>query len=682
MDEKRTTITTQSGNHLTAAALFIAGVALATWVAEPFFGWGAGPELGLGILTLKRVSLFGYPLIEMLGRLGAAVPAGGIEFSAAAAFAVLFGLTLVFIHSAASRISGSSAAGVLAAVSFASFAPALGCFRTWSKDGWTLFLAAALLDAGMKIFQEERKKSGLLFISLISGIGLFHSGFIFVGGLALLIAAGFRTEGRPGAAHWAAAILILASISTITAFLFLRPPLYVNWTSPLAPWLGELAPMGSLADLVFSGLGLSMAPYRLLELLQMLSGAYLPALVAACVGAVLCRRPVGRLFIILWAGLGLSGVLQLAGEPSAEGTNLALFVLFLSIAAAHGAAVLVERIFKNSPRASAAATATVCFALALIPAFFFKSQLMILHSAGSRDYYINLLKTMKRDGLFFAETKEDPLFGLQYMRQFRNVRPDIEIVYPDYLLNRAYRKFLARKESDVLTPSEYQYNVILKQLASAMPNTGGKKLSIQIRKRIKEGVISMMQENLLLTNFRRRQLYFNRIDRLFTSKLYYLMQFAPNEFLFNFRPQSVILIDVDMLARQADRPYAADPTAGKLMSVFYENVAENYFTQKKYGPAVTMLETAMKLDPGNIQARFFLGIIYKNWGRYSDSIAQYQEALRLLDRKRLHGRQESNDLFMLERIYTELNMPGKAEKFRQLISPEGEPGLAPGMSQP
>ena len=182
---------TKAESHVTAALLFLAGTALSLWTSAPFFGWGAGPETGLGAMTLKRVSLFGYPLAQTAGRLSSLIPTDSPEFSAALLFAVLFGLTLVFIYKSAARISNFNAAGVLASVAFASFPQSVAAFQSCSKDGWTLFLMSLLFFTAVNYFRQPGKQA-LCALTFAAGIGMFHSGFLSIAGLALITAAAVK----------------------------------------------------------------------------------------------------------------------------------------------------------------------------------------------------------------------------------------------------------------------------------------------------------------------------------------------------------------------------------------------------------------------------------------------------------------------------------------------------------
>ena len=140
-------------------------------------------------------------------------------------------------------------------------------------------------------------------------------------------------------------------------------------------------------------------------------------------------------------------------------------------------------------------------------------------------------------------------------------------------------------------------------------------------------------------------------------------------------------MEINALLDQADKTAAYDTETRRLAAVFYENIGENFFTQQRYRPAVQMFETGAKLDPHNISCHFFLGLVYKSWGRFDDAISQYQTTLLLLDEKQRAGRQDSNDIFMYDRVYTELDKPTEAEKYRNLVMPEGNV-MPPGMTRP
>jgi len=663
---------------VTAAVIFLAGSGLALWLAAPFFGWGSGPEMGFGAMTLRRVSLLGFPLVESIGRLSASIPSDAPEFSSAILFSIMFGLTMVFIYNTASRLSGLAAAGVLAAVSFASYPPAVECFLTCSADAWSLFLASAMFAAATDYF-GRRSKSGFLFMILAAGLGMFQNGFFAIALIALIVYIASGASGAKTAlSAWAAAALIVSFCSIPLIFLIFRPPLFINWTTKLTPWLDVIS-LKELPSLLFAGVNFRIIPFHFIEMSQRLTGAYLPLFAAAAIGIVLQPRPRSAAIIILYCAAGISALFLLLTAQPSGGVYPALFFLFLSIAGAQGAALIISKIIPLSKASFAAGF--LCLILAAIPAAAYHSKIAELRPSHSRNLLLSYFKTMKRDAILILDVRDEPLYGLNYLQQFRGFRPDADIITTDYFLRKKYRAMIRKQISASVIPDEKQYQQMMKQVTAIMPDTGGQKLNPYILRRIATGIITMLQENMLFTNFTRRPLYFNRVDGFFSSNLYILMQFAPDGYLFHLRPQNDVALNIDAHLELARKARSFDPESRRLIAVYYENIGENFFTQQRYEPATRMLEAASKLDPNNISCHFFLGLVYKYWGRYDGAVEQYQAALRLLDRKKLRGIQDSMDIFMYERIYTELGMPEKAEKYNKLVSPEGNM-LPPGMKRP
>lgn len=662
--------------------LYLAGFAAALWIAAPFFGWGGGPEMGLGLMSLGKVSLFGYPLAETVGRLAAFLPTDAPEFSSAVAGAVLLGLTLVFICMAVEKLSGSAAASVLASGSFLAFPGTLQCFQNVSPDGWTLFLTSAIAAASINHFKQPSRRSFAL-MSLLIGAGILHHGFLLLAGLGTLALAVVKMgkRERPAAVFSGFFFTTVGLIPSV--FLVLRPPIFVNWSSPLAPWLGEFEPVGSIPNLLLGGLSFGTVLSGGYQLAQVLSGAYLPLLAAAAVGFIFQADRKKSETVFVWGLLGLAMLFELLGARSATSFHLTLFILFLSMAGAHGLSVIFAYMFPGREPDASAAAKLVFLALAAVPVFLGIPQARHIRADGTRDFLFTMLKSMRRDALLVADAKGDPLYGLGYLQQYRGMRRDVAIIFPEYFPRRAYRKYLRSSfRSDVLILNEDQYKKILQQVVGMIPQSLGGNPGAHFKERLVEGVLSLLDDYIILRNFAGRPIYFNRIDRLFTSRFYSIYQFMPSGLVFFLRsePQPVFVDEV--LAAAVHKPFR-DQASRRLVADYFENIGENFFKQERWKTAADFFEAGAKLDPDNIPCNFFLGLIYKQFGRYDDAVTKFKAVLRLLKKKELSGVRDNMDILMYERIYTELNMPQKAEKYRLLVEPEGmPPPLPPGMIQP
>ncbi|HOX28730.1 MAG TPA: hypothetical protein PLQ76_06210, partial [bacterium] len=136
------------------------------------------------------------------------------------------------------------------------------------------------------------------------------------------------------------------------------------------------------------------------------------------------------------------------------------------------------------------------------------------------------------------------------------------------------------------------------------------------------------------------------------------------------------------LAALSKDPLVKDPVGRRIVASFMENTAENFFTQQRYDSAGPLLENCSKIDPDSLSCRFFLALVLKKWGKYNESLKSFEASLKLLNAKSLAGNLDSNDLYMYERIYMELNKPDMADKYRKYIDTGGTPNPANGNSAP
>jgi hypothetical protein len=655
---------------VTVSILYLAGVAAGLWFAAPFFGWGTGPETGFGLMALKNVSLLGYPLPEMIGRIAVAVPAGSAEFSSATAGAVLLGLTLVFIFAAVLNLGGSRAAGAAASVSFLVFPGTLGSFQNVSPSGWTLFLGAALAAAAVGFFKQRNRRSFLI-LAFAAGVGMFHHGFLFIAGLGALAVSVYVMDKKDRAGNVALGVTAAALGIAPLVFLVLRTPLFVNWTSKLAPWIGVLSPMGSIPLLLLGGIERGPLLSGAYQLSQPLSREYLPLFVAAALGIVLHRerRRVENIFV--WSCLALAALFVIFGASLATQFNLTILIMFLAICGAVGFSAILEPGLKARGGASSVAAGLVFLLVAAAPVFLGMPRTDRLRADGTRDYYLTMLKSMRRDALFVADVREDPLYGLDYLQEYKGLRQDIAIVRTDCFTAKAYRKyFRSAIQTDVVMMGEEQYTKALEQVSTLVPKALGGTPTPQFRQRLIDGILSMVDEFFLFSNYARRPVYFNRIDRLFTTKFYSMMQFMPASLVFYLRSEPQPVIDEEILALAKRRSFS-DAGSRRLIAGYYENIGENFFTQERFGPAAAFFEAGLKLQPDNIPCNFFLGLIYKKFGRFDDAVNKYYRTLTLLKKKELGGVRDNNDVLMYARIYTELNMPEKANEYYRLVVPDG-----------
>jgi len=241
------------------------------------------------------------------------------------------------------------------------------------------------------------------------------------------------------------------------------------------------------------------------------------------------------------------------------------------------------------------------------------------------------------------------------------------VVRPPFIINEPYRKSIRLLAAgQEIIPSEVHYKALLEQLAGIAPST--QKPSRVVRERLLDGLVSIMHETLLFMNYPSRPVYYNKIEKLVTSRLYKLMQFHPEGFLFKLSSEPQ-LISMEELAALGKHPAAAGNAGSAIVSDFISETAQNFWSQKRIAPALELFRTCTSLHPRNIECGFFTGLILKQQGDYAESEKHFYQTLKLLDEKSMTGPTETIDMFMYERIYTELGMLDEAEKYRRLSQP-------------
>jgi hypothetical protein len=667
-----------------AALAFIAAYALALTRADSFFGWGNGPEFGLGSAVLGKISFFGYPIPQVLGRAAGTLPLDSFEFASAIAASIIFAMSATLIFSAviiaAGRGFSGIAGGAVAAAAFCASPEIAAQFRTLSPGAWTVFLAAAALASCMWAASKPGPRPLAVFV-FAAAAGAFHHGVLPL--LAIAVALPSALRGRFGPvkpAYIVAAVFIaLASLSPMFFAVF-RPPIYVNWDMPLAPWLGYDAPVVNPAPLIFRGVEAANFLYGGSALLRLAFSSF-PAIVAlGAVGTALRRDRADASIPGLWAAAGIAAAAALASPENSRETHLALAAVPLIAAGSAGVAELVKLAAPRSSALKTSAVCAICAAIAIFPFTVNSDKLADMKHDGSGKFADTILKTADRDAVLVIDHKPDPLFSLEYLQGARNLRSDIVVIRPPFIINEPYRKMTRLiTHGETIIPSEEHYLALLEQLAGIAPST--QKPSRVVRERLLDGLVSIMHETLLFMNYPARPVYYNKIEKLVTSRLYKLMQFHPEGFLFKLSsgPQ---LISMEELTALGSHPAAAGNAGRAVVSDFISETAQNFWSQKRTAPALQLFKTCSKIHPRNIECGFFSGLILKQQGDYSEAEKHFYQTLKLLDEKGMSGPAETIDMFMYERIYTELGMLDEAEKYRRLSQPGMPANIVPPVTPP
>ncbi len=666
--------------NILPALLFLGTFLLGLIKMSGGVGWGVSPELAAGIAVQKKVTLLGHPVLEMLGRFSYAIPFTEKNACVNLLSVLLFSLFIVFIFYAVKELSHSTA-GSFAAVAAIYFIPGLPeYFVSLSPGAWTLFLYALILFLGAKALIESSAASIYCFL-LAAGIMLLNSGFtaffiLFL--LTLIIINNTRKFKEKGFVFSAVAFAALSTIPL--TYLVTMDALYVNFESRLPPWLGVLAPASNIASRIMNPGDASEMLHNFIALAHVVSGPYFLFLIGWLAAIVFFNKQFKGKWALMW-GLPLPALLFLLFcNIDARSFYLAVFNISLCISGTCCVAVAVQ-----STAMSIGAKKTAIAAVGIIflaPVVFFNSHNVKLSASDySEEFLRELALGMRRDALILIDPGPDHLYGISFMQIANKQRRDISVVYPYYLIKSSYRKYVrASQGAGVVIPSEDDYEKILKQLSAIIPATGGGSSKL-LKRRVIEGTVGMIYETMSVQNSIRRSVYFNRIDSLFSSRLYPFMQFAPSSYTFRLNIYGKDPIEFADLLELAKSKLADDPVVRKITAVYFQNIGEHFYTDERYEPAVSVLEAAAGLDPDNISSRFFLGIIYKQWGQYDRAEFNLQQALALLFKKKRDGREQSNDIYMIARIYNELGMREESEKYENMVQPGQAPGSIPGAIQ-
>lgn len=655
------------------AAVYLAAFGLCLNRIGSGFGWGGSPELAAGAALQKKVTLLGFPLLELLGRLSYALPFVESEIRLNVLSALFFGLFIVFIFYSIKELAHTTA-GAAIAVAAVFFIPGLtGYFNTLTPAAWSLLLFSLLLFVASKALTADRPAHAYLFI-LFAGISILNSGLTAIFILLSATAIVLKKSGELLKKEFILAAAFFAVLSSIPmAYLATMDALYINFDTRLPPWLGELAPASNIASRVFNPGDAGEILFNFKTFAGVVAGPYITFFVAWLVGVIFFnRRFVGK-WMIAW-GLPLAAAFMLLfGSTDMREFYSQTLMLALCVSGVCGVAVIFHSTAMD-PVMKKVSITVLCLALFAPATYYNYSDLSFGPDDRSKMFIEKTLLTMRRDSLLFVDPAPDHLYGVHYMRLVHNKRRDIDVLYPNHLINTSYRKYVrAAHGAGVAIPSEDDYEKILKQLSAIVPATTGGS-SKHIRRRVIEGTVGMLFETTSVQNSNRRPVYFNRIDRLISSRIYPFLMFFPSDYLFRLNIYGTEAFEFSRFVELARSPLAADPVVREMTAIYFQNIGEHFFKEERYEPAVSVLEAAAGLDEENISSRFFLGIIYKQWGQYDKSELNFRQALELLLEKRSMGREHSNDIFMMSRIYNELGMREKAEKYENMVQPDQAPG--------
>lgn len=694
-------------------------------------GWGETPEIALACATLKRAAFFGFPLFQTLcSAFSAALPFDSEAFEFGVFAAALFGLCGVATFSVVKNLSGCPWAGVAASVAFMLRFSGMSFFAALSPASWSfflLFIIVALL-VEFVLCGDRRVFIALVFVC---GLAAFHSGATLLLSVCALGVAIFGDRKYLSAPlPWAPIAFVLLASSAAMIFVAMRPPLIINFTSALPPWLGMFAPGENAVSRILNFGGLRDIVSGFLALSRIFAGPFFAFAVCWLATVFFSRRPAPAKYIY-FAPIPFALMLMLTKPENREFYTEFLFFLLLALGAAG-----IHDAFGDAGSSKKASPVPLLILLAgLVPPlylnfgpavkqnFFPREQmarellktsnrdetlfsgdetasyteiyrsaerrkmrrdilwrgrtvvppLFERRSEASGEYFSAMLKSMRRDTLLVADPEPDKLNALTYYRETRGLRKDVEVIFTKWLLRKDYRAYIWNNEQiDARVPDREEYAKMIGQIAKmARPVGGSGSLSESVRQRITSGVADLLNEAIVVQNSLRRPVCYNRIDNIINSQMYSVMYFEPEGFLFRLLIYQPELFEYERFLKMATSGATADPTGREITATYFKNIGEHFYSQEKAASAIPLLEACLALNRNDISCNFFLGLIYKSWGRYQDAEKTLTKALELLGKKKFATGQDSGDIFMMARIYKELGKEDLAEKYEKMVQPTG-----------
>jgi len=235
----------------------VCGGALALYVATlaPSVQPADAGEFQLVATVLGIAHPPGYPLYTLLGKAFTLLPAGDPAWRVNLFAAVAAAATLAVVCRAVRRVTGSAAAGVLAALALG-VAPTFWSQATLANVRSLTALLTALAIYWLLCYGETHARSHLLAFAITFGLGITHHSSIILLGLpflAYLLAVDPRLFVQPR--RWAAPLLGLGGSLLVLLYLPLRsamnPPFDTPSVRTLSGFLAHVLALGFRGDFLY-----------------------------------------------------------------------------------------------------------------------------------------------------------------------------------------------------------------------------------------------------------------------------------------------------------------------------------------------------------------------------------------------------------------------------------------------
>ncbi len=667
---------------LAAVLFFVTFTALMMRAADGP-GWGESPVSAVAAIELKRESYLGYTFPMLAGKAFSEIPLDTRIFALNAGAAALGALSAVFIAGAVMASTGSAAAGVAAGLLLLFIPGICDVFRHFSHTSWMLCGVSALAFCAVRhaTRPSARTLAATAAIAMICGQ---HSGILtFValltlGYAAIIFFASRKQADMAGAAF--GGIFITALFVLPVAICFLFEPLVLDFSTKLPPWLGAATePTDNMALRFFAGFTPLLLWGNFVEIAKLATGP-IAALFIVWLSALVFRARESRgapLLALIFPAPFLTALV--AAPPGSFDAGMFAAGISLIIGGISGIVAIVSigsipSKYSVLPKAIPAAILAVVVAAVTAP--------RLVTSDVSGEYAADLLKSIRRDGIYIGSFKPDPLYSIEYYRRIEGLRNDILTIYPEAFTRGFYRKTLTTQSSGLIyVPSDEEFDALIAQITNIMPGDITKEELPTIRQRISSGINDVMYVRLFINNSPRSTLYISRIDPVISNQLYPVFQFTPGKFFFelnffggrNFTTRSL---------KEWGYTVSHDPHARRHAAFFYENMGQHYFKYNNLLEALDMFEFCSMVDPALPSCHFFAGLIFKKSGDFESAERELETAISLTLGNRLRGLGATTDYSLLAVAYRELGQHQKSAAAEQRVIPDGSLPLPQGLSRP
>lgn len=709
------------------ALFFLLGFSLSLHSLSPFPGWGESPALALASATLKRASFFGFPVLETLSHLlSRAIPFQNNVFAMNLSGPILFGLTLSFIFFIARKLSDCWLVASCVTIATILEFPIFTVFSSISPASMSVFLLICLLLSFI-LFSTSGSVRVFYALLAIAGVSIFHSGANVILVISILILTFLNSKSllsKP-ASFWSPLSFVFILFSSLLVFVFLRPPLIVDFSTSLPAWLGVLSPFDDIASRIVRFAPLRDMLSNLLQVAKIILSASSLFFLAWLAAAFFKSSNTKIKYLSLLPVPFL--LLSLLSIKESSFFNNYIFVLFFIVL---GAPVLLKQTQENSSIQNKALP--VISIITILPLFYsafaptiktnyfpdkrkaqeylrtiprdeivfsgneevtyteaylvssnaskrkditwrgnkLRPKLFTIKAYGSDDYFHAFLKGFRRDAILVADPNPDNLHAISFYRDFYGIRKDIDVLYSEWILNKEYREYMWKREYPMAKiPDREEYAKLIGQVATMTRQPGMITGSNKVRERIVQGMTDLLNDAVLIQNSNFRPVYYNRIDNIINSQMYQLMYFDPAAYSFRLLMYKPKPFEFERFIDMATSNVTSDSVGKEIVATYFRNIGEHFYSQDKPISAVPFLETCASLNPDDISCRFFLGLIYKSWGKYDSAEMNFTKALKNINAKKQAGGQDSGDILMLARIYRELGRNTEAQKYEKMVEP-------------